>query len=838
MIISNHHRFVLFHNPKTAGMSLRAILAVYHDDPIPLEGIFRRPSIDYPLDFAHLRLWEIGVLFPQLIETIQSYRSLVFVRDPYRRFVSGLDQHFKTYYPEMPLADMPPEMQTRVIETFAERLLRLEDVKTDHRFVHLSPQSWYFQSDGIRLPIDIIPMDGHGAFIARGLESLGLAPRAVPHENRSRLDLTHVLASAKIRAFVRDFYAEDFAFFSADPALAHLAGESCVPAAGGVRRPVQTVPQSDLLAACSASSTPAGTRFQPIDAAEMMGVSAEIDRAAVALAANRAGEAFERVRPVLAKYPDYARAVGVLGQIAVFADHPAAGLAPLQRAVALDPRLEHRVWLALCLAKLGCGDDAEQVMAAGVGTIPPTANAHFTVGLVFHALGRHEQAAHYYGNCITLDATRADARHRYARALQAAGATESAIDAYREAIRACDTEADYYTDLSSALSVAGHFEEALAAAKTGVALNPGCVVALNNLGHALQSLNRSAEAVLAYERAIALCDTYAKAQLGLALALLKCGDFARGWRQYEWRWQNDQRMRADLGVPVWRGEDVAGRTILLHAEQGLGDTLQFVRFAPLVAARGARVVLEVPAPLVRLLRSVDGVAEVVTAGDPVPPVDLHCPMASLPLAFDLRSEMIPASPYLPVPARDRAWPGLVIGLVWAGDPRPSQPGMTLIDRRRSMGLDVLAPLFDVDGVRFVSFQFGVAREQLATGKWPVIDAMEGVVDFADTAGRLGVVDLLISVDTSMVHLAGGAGLPVWMLSRFDGCWRWSEGRSDTPWYPTMRVFRQCAPNDWSGVVADVGAALRNAVQDGAGPTTRRGAPVRPGANSPVQHWRF
>jgi hypothetical protein len=156
-------------------------------------------------------------------------------------------------------------------------------------------------------------------------------------------------------------------------------------------------------------------------------------------------------------------------------------------------------------------------------------------------------------------------------------------------------------------------------------------------------------------------------------------------------------------------------------------------------------------------------------------------------------------------------PGLVVALVWAGDPRQSEPSLNLVDRRRSTTLEVLAPLLDIDGVRFLSFQFGEARRQLAASNWPIVEAMEGVADFADTAARLAGVDLLISVDTSMVHLAGGLGMPVWLLSRFDGCWRWLERRNDSPWYPSMRIFRQPSPGDWSSVVAEVATALREII---------------------------
>ena len=560
---------------------------------------------------------------------------------------------------------------------------------------------------------------------------------------------------------------------------------------------------------------------EPTDAARLVAISAEVDRAAADLAAGRMREAVDRIRILLAENPEHPRTLGMLGQIALVANKPCIGLSPLQRAVALDPRLEHRVWLALCLAKLGCPADAVHIVSAGIKTMPPTANAHFAVGMVFYALGKYEEAARFYANCIALDASRADAHHRYARALHASNNTGSAVDAYTEAIRTCCTRADYYADLSGALSDLGRFEDACTAAKTAVELDPACVVGLNNLGHALQSLNRSSQAVIAYEKAIGACDTYTKARLGHALALLKCGDFEHGWRQYEWRWPDGQTSRLDLDVPVWRGENLRGRTILLHAEQGLGDTLQFVRFAPLVASRGGRVVLEAPASLVRLLRGVDGISDVIAHGDPIPPIDLHCPMASLPLVFQLRLETIPTSPYLHMPPeaavpchclmRSIERPGLVVALVWAGDPRQSEPSLNLVDRRRSTTLEVLAPLLDIDGVRFLSFQFGEARRQLAASNWPIVDAMEGVADFADTAARLAGVDLLISVDTSMVHLAGGLGMPVWLLSRFDGCWRWLERRNDSPWYPSMRIFRQPSPGDWSSVVAEVATALREII---------------------------
>ncbi len=561
-------------------------------------------------------------------------------------------------------------------------------------------------------------------------------------------------------------------------------------------------------AAMPAASLPAG----PVAAAGS--IPHDLDGAAAAIAAGDLQPATELVWSALARDPDHLRALGMLGQLLTFAGRHEAALAPLQRAAARDGRLEFRIWLCLCLERLGRRAEALDLLGGIVDTVPQTANAHFAVGMVLERVGCAEHAVRLFERCVSLDPGRADARHRLGRALHALGRFEPAIEAYEEAIRRCDTDASCFADLSAALSNLGRFERAVEAGRIAAGLDGRCAEACNNVGHALLNLNRSAEAVGWYEQAIAIREDYATARFGHAVALLKSGDFRRGWREYEWRWRDCQTPRGDLGVPAWQGEAVAGRTILLHAEQGLGDTLQFVRFATAVAARGARVVLEVPQPLVRLLRAVRGVSAVVACGDTLPPVDLHCPMASLPMLLDLEIDTIPGAPYLPraagspagSPAR-AAGSGLVVGLVWAGDPRREQQRCNLVDRRRSASLALLSPLLDVEGVRFRSFQLGEARQEVANGNGVVVDAMEGVADFADTAARLQPVDLLISVDTSMAHLAGGMGVPVWMLSRHDGCWRWLEDRNDTPWYPSMRIFRQRSPGHWAGVVDEVRAAL-------------------------------
>ncbi len=564
---------------------------------------------------------------------------------------------------------------------------------------------------------------------------------------------------------------------------------------------------------CLPDAAPTVSRVGPTD------VAADLARAGRDLQAGRLQEALDRVRAVLADFPDQPDATRMVGQLAIYLGEPAAALPALQRSVALAPGAESRIWLSLCLEQLGHADDALRELDAAIECMPPTAGAQFAIGLMLEKLARPAQALRFFTACIALDACHAEAHYHQARVLQEAGRHEAAVDAYQTALRCCDTKAEYYTDLCAALSDLGRFDEALVVGEMAVRLDPETAEGHNNLGHTLLNLNRSADAVRAYDRAIAARPGYVKARFGRALARLKGGDFEPGWQDYELRWRDCQAPRRDLAGLAWQGEAIDGKTILLHAEQGFGDTLQFVRFAPLVASRGARVIVEVPRPLVRLVRRVDGIAEVVACGDPLPAMDLHCPMLSLPLAFGLRLDTIPASPYLRE-AGDRpprhcvagAAPDgdLVVGLVWAGDPRKAELRSNLVDRRRSTTLAAFAPLWDIAGVRFVSFQLGEARGEIARCGRPMLDAMDGVGDFADTAARLSGVDLLIGVDTAMVHLAGGLGMPVWMLSRFDGCWRWLEGRDTTPWYPTMRIFRQPSAGDWSGMMTEVAAALEGA----------------------------
>ncbi len=332
-------------------------------------------------------------------------------------------------------------------------------------------------------------------------------------------------------------------------------------------------------------------------------------------------------------------------------------------------------------------------------------------------------------------------------------------------------------------------------------------------GLALRAMGRLDEALAVYASAIAAAPDNAEAHFNYAEALLVSGDFERGWSEYEWRWRRRHARPRPLGTP-WAGDALAGRTILLHAEQGYGDTLQFVRYAPMVAALGGKVVLEVPPPLLRLMQSVPGVDQLVVRGGTLPPYDVHCPLLSLPHLFKTSLGTIPAAtPYLhPDPTAVTAWRAVLppdgqlrVGLVWAGSPHRTEAGVALIDARRSVPLSCFAPLGGVAGIHFISLQTGAPAEALRHPPpgLTVTACLSDSMDFADTAALIATLDLVISVDTAVAHLAGALHCPVWVLSRLGGCWRWLETRDDSPWYPSLRLYRQTHATDWTAVISQV-----------------------------------
>lgn len=335
------------------------------------------------------------------------------------------------------------------------------------------------------------------------------------------------------------------------------------------------------------------------------------------------------------------------------------------------------------------------------------------------------------------------------------------------------------------------------------------------------ALARPRAALAALDVALAAAPNEPGLHWNRAVALLQAGEWAEGWREFEWRRHDDRAEPPwrDLGAPTWRGEPLAGRTILLYAEQGLGDTLQCLRFAPSVAALGGRVILEVQFPLVDVARRTKGVAAVVARGDALPPFDLECPLMSLPGVLGATPDSIPgAVPYLI--ARDdladtwserldgiAANARLRVGLVWAGNPRFAD------DRRRSPGLAALRSILDAPGVHFLGLQKGEGRAASADAPPPpanFTDLGPSIETMDDTAAIMTGLDLIISSCTAPAHLAGGLGRPLWLLLPHAPDWRWLLDRDDTPWYPSARLFRQTRPGDWRGVAERVRTALAEA----------------------------
>jgi hypothetical protein len=294
---------------------------------------------------------------------------------------------------------------------------------------------------------------------------------------------------------------------------------------------------------------------------------------------------------------------------------------------------------------------------------------------------------------------------------------------------------------------------------------------------------------------------------------LLAGNFERGWREYEWRWKLKDHRGHIFSSAAWDGSDVSGRTVLLHAEQGFGDAIQFIRYAPLVAGRGARVVVQCPEELASLIGRVEGVEKVVADGGQLPDFDLQCPLLSLPRVFGTTLENIPVEiPYCTADALlSRKWKDRLqhedsrfkIGLVWAGRTKAKR------ERGRTCSLALFSALAGFDGVIFYSLQKGEGAEQAKNPpeNMELIDYTEEIHDFSDTAAFIGNLDLVISIDTAVSHLAGALGKPVWTLLPFAPDWRWMLNRDDSPWYPTMRLFRQPSPGDWEAVIKDIAGEL-------------------------------
>jgi tetratricopeptide (TPR) repeat protein len=491
------------------------------------------------------------------------------------------------------------------------------------------------------------------------------------------------------------------------------------------------------------------------------------------LQSGKAGEAQRLIVSALKVNPNSPDALANLGLVLMALKRPADALASFDKALAID----HDHFEAL-------------------------ANR----GNVLLDLDRAEEALVCFVRVLAREPRHLPARVNRGNALMALGQPDAAIREYDEALtlKADDTHA--LMNRASALFRIGRYADAVAGYDKLLALMPAHADALSARGQALQALGRHDDALEAYAKAISVKRDFAHAHFNEALALLTVGEYARGFAEYEWRWKRAGMVRRSLSKPLWLGEYPLGRkTILLHAEQGLGDTIMFARYAPLLARAGATVLLEVQPVLKSLLAGLEGVT-VMAVGEKLPAFDVHCPLGSLPLAMKTTLDTVPAD--IPYPRaseeavakwkpRIESLPGKKVAIAWAGNRDHVN------DRNRSVTLTQLRPLLETPGFSFVSIQRELREnEQNLSDEAPNITHVgTELSDFADTAAVVSLCDAVVTVDTSVAHLAAALGRPTSILLPFWPDWRWTLDRDASPWYPAARLFRQGADGNWAPVIA-------------------------------------
>ncbi|WP_448207476.1 tetratricopeptide repeat protein [Azospirillum sp. sgz302134] len=523
----------------------------------------------------------------------------------------------------------------------------------------------------------------------------------------------------------------------------------------------------------------------------------------------KAANAFRRA---IALRPDHVEAYDGLGNILRNAERHPESFAAYVRCGRLAP---HQVFpihnQARSLLAQRRPADALTPLRFALTVNPDDANALNVMGMAFNDMKRHNDAA----------------------------------TVLKHAVRLAPDFGDAMNNLGNALLGMERLEESIACYRHAIAIDPfRAGIPFSNMGTAIQRLNRLPEAERCYRRAMVADTRYTRSAFHLSMVLLLDGRFREGWEMYESRAHIPEADKRSFQVPLWKGEPLAGKRVLLFTEQGFGDTLQMLRYVPLLTQQAAAVYLETPPPMMRLAASLPGGPALVEMGKPVPPIDYRCSLMSLPYRLGCVSEAkIPANvPYLSAPPELTArWGDAIgrggrprVGLAWAGNPAHGN------DRARSMPAELVRPLLDVDGIEFILIQKEPRPAEqevlMSSGRCRAIGPLVG--DFADTAGLLSALDLLISVDTSVGHLAGALGRPVWMMIPFSPDWRWLMEREDSPWYPTLRLFRQTAPGDWPGVVARVGEELARWVDERRkaerrSRRSRGGGPGRPCGRSPA-----
>jgi len=556
---------------------------------------------------------------------------------------------------------------------------------------------------------------------------------------------------------------------------------------------------------------PKPPQVQPLDPAS---IQAKVQQGLRLHQQGRFAEAEHIYREVLQHAPNHFDALHLLGVLGLQAGRNEAGVELIANAIKQNPNS----WgahnnLGNGLRELGRLDAALGSFERAIALRPDFAEAHNNRGMVLQHLRRFDDALLSFERAIALRPDYAEAHNNRGVVLQGLQRIDDARASFDKAIALRPDYAAAHYNHGTVLQELRRFDEALASLDKAIALQPDHAAAYNNRGLVLQELGRPDDAVASFARTIALRPDYAEAYVNQSVALLQLGRFAQGWPLYEWRKKTEQPFGdRSFAQPLWLGkDDISGRTLFVHWEQGLGDTIQFGRFARQVKARGANVVMSVQGPLYRLLAQMSPDTRVINQDEIAVTFDFHCPLMSLPLALGTTLENIPAGePYLFADESLRdAWHARLppktrprVGIVWRGGAKHKN------DLQRSIDLSTFASLLSPD-VHWISLQKDLREGEAATlaqlhhiGRYG-----EQLQDFADTAALIDVLDLVIAVDTSVAHLAGAMGKQVWILLPYNADWRWLLDRSDSPWYPTARLFRQDGRRSWNSVLTDVRGAL-------------------------------
>jgi len=466
----------------------------------------------------------------------------------------------------------------------------------------------------------------------------------------------------------------------------------------------------------------------------------------------------------------------------------------------------------------GSYEIAAKMMERAIAIDDRQPSYHSCLGAALHAQKKIGQAIAAYEHALRLDPKLADVWSDLGVALGEDGKPDRAQAHYEHALRLNPKHAPARSNLANILRAQGRIEEAKQELERALQLQPDFAEAHNNLGTVLRNLGDLSGARRCYERALALRPDYPQASWNHCILDLQEGNFTAGWRDFEVRYRCGIKGLRNFPQPLWRGEPLDGARILLHSEQGFGDVIQFLRYLPMVRDAGGRLILSVPLGLRRMAAEIPGVEALGVTGEALPEFDWHCPLMSLPYAFRTEMETIPrAVPYLTIPEASKeaagrlSWPdqGLRVGLVWSGNPDHVE------DKLRSIPLRLFEPLLRTEGVDFYSLQVGPGEAELAQVQASITDLRREIRDMADTAALLTHLDLVIAVDTAVVHLAGALARPAWVLLPLVPDWRWLMEGEENPWYPTLRLFRQRKFRAWEPVLERVGqelAALARAKQ--------------------------